>query len=203
MKSLDPRVNRLPGYGEETQLKPKAALDQLGTFEVFLQLKEGKLFEHAGSVHAPNKELAFIMAKEQFSRRYTCTGLAVADTRDITLSPLTEGDQSAYDVISVKKKEGSKSAFQVFHLLKRGRQHVFAATIEAVDIEDCFARAKEQFGAHKPIYNIWIIHLNDMLYAAEEDKIIWNTLHEKKFRDASDYKAADKIKEFKEKMNLE
>lgn len=201
MKSLDPRVNRLPGYGAGSQLQAKAPLDQLGTFEVFLQLKEGKPFEHAGIVHAPNKDLAFVMAKEQFSRRYTCTGLAVTDTREITLSPFSEGDQSAYELIRVNKKEGAKTTFQVFHLMKRGKQHVFAANIEAVDVEDCFARAKEQFAAGKPVYNIWVVKLEDMLYSTEEDKIIWDTLPEKKFRDAADYKAGDKIKEFKERLN--
>jgi ring-1,2-phenylacetyl-CoA epoxidase subunit PaaB len=200
LKSLDPRVNRLPGYGEDTQLKPKAALDQLGTFEVFLQLKEGKPFEHAGIVHAPNKELAFIMAKEQYSRRYTCSGLAVTDTRKITVSPFTEGENSAYNSISVNKKDGTKTTFQVFHLMKRGKQHVYAGNIEAVDVEDCFARAKEQFGSGKPVFNIWVVALTDMLYSSEEDKMIWDTLPEKKFRDAADYKAADKIKAFKERL---
>ena len=31
----------------------------------------------------------------------------------------------------------------------------------------------------------------------EEDADIWNTLKEKKYRDAIDYKAADRIKAFK------
>ncbi|HMP99769.1 MAG TPA: phenylacetic acid degradation b [Cyclobacteriaceae bacterium] len=201
MKSLDPRVNRLPGFGAESHLQSKAPLDQLGTFEVFLQMKEGKPFEHAGIVHAPNKELAFVMAKEQYSRRYTCTGLAVTDTRDITLSPFTEADNSAYNVINVNKKEGEETTYQVFHLLKRGKQHVFAAEIEAVDVEDCFARAKEKFADDKPVYNIWVVKKTDMLYSTEEDKMIWDTLPEKKFRDAADYKAADKIKAFKERTN--
>jgi ring-1,2-phenylacetyl-CoA epoxidase subunit PaaB len=199
LKSLDPRVNRLPGYGEESQLQPKAPLDQFGTFEVFLQMKEGKAFEHAGIVHAPNKELAFIMAKEQYSRRYTCSGLAVTDTREITVSPFTEDEQSAYEIISVNKKEGPKTSFQVFHLLKRGKQHIHAGDMDAVDVEDCFARAKEQFGFGKAVFNIWIVKLDDMLYSSEEDKMIWDTLPEKKFREAADYKAADKIKAYKER----
>jgi ring-1,2-phenylacetyl-CoA epoxidase subunit PaaB len=42
MKSLDPRVNRLPVIEQPEQILPKAPLDQFGTFEVFVQPKEGK-----------------------------------------------------------------------------------------------------------------------------------------------------------------
>ena len=42
MNSLDPRVNRLPLVGTPGEISPKAPLDQLGTFEVFVQPKEGK-----------------------------------------------------------------------------------------------------------------------------------------------------------------
>ena len=34
----------------------------------------------------------------------------------------------------------------------------------------------------------------------EDDRDIWDTLHEKKYRDAIDYKAAEKIKAYKEKQ---
>jgi len=74
LKSLDPRIDRLH-IDQEGALKPKAELDQLETFEIFLQLKEGRPFSHVGNVHAANEEIAFLFAKEQFSRRLTCTGI--------------------------------------------------------------------------------------------------------------------------------
>ena len=80
LNSLDPRVNRLPQINE---VSPKAPLDQFGTFEVFVQPKEGKPFQHEGIVHAPNIELAWVLAKETFTRRFTCTSLYVVDTREV------------------------------------------------------------------------------------------------------------------------
>ena len=48
MNSLDPRVKRLPKTGQPGEILPKAALDQFGTFEVFVQPKAGKPFQHEG-----------------------------------------------------------------------------------------------------------------------------------------------------------
>ena len=100
-KSLDPRVNRLNlPHGE---LTPKAPLDQFGTFEVFVQLKEGKGYQHEGSVHAPNLDMAFLFAKEQFSRRLMCSGIFVAETRNVFVTGFTENKDSVYVNLLIKK----------------------------------------------------------------------------------------------------
>ena len=38
-------------------------LDQFETYQTFVQVKENKPFEHAGIVHAPNEEMAFLLPK--------------------------------------------------------------------------------------------------------------------------------------------
>src|SRR6202007_631047 len=108
LKSLDPRVTRLPQVGE---VKPKKPLDQFGTFEVFVQPKEGKPFQHEGCVHAPNLEMGYVLAKETFTRRFTCVSIYVVDTRNVFVSPTTEGNQSAYELISVDVPESDKKTF--------------------------------------------------------------------------------------------
>src|SRR4051812_2454816 len=101
MKSLDPRVHRLPAIGGPGVIKPKKPLDQFGSFQVFVQPREGKPFQHEGIVHAPNLELAYVLAKETFTRRFTCTSLYVADTRSVFVSPMTDGTQNVYDLIGL------------------------------------------------------------------------------------------------------
>jgi ring-1,2-phenylacetyl-CoA epoxidase subunit PaaB len=198
MKSLDPRVNRLSI--QENMLQPKAAMDQFGTYEVFTQLKEDKPFLHTGVVHAPNEEMAFLFAKEQFSRRQTCTGLFVTDTRNVFVSPFTEGDTSVYELVPDEVEvDGSPRKFELFHQNKRGKQHEHIGSLEASSYEQALVLAKPEFIHNKPVYNIWVINSNDILFIGEEDKIIWDTLPEKKFREAIDYKASDKIKEYKER----
>src|SRR6478609_3162905 len=123
MKSLDPRVSRLPSIGQPGEIAPKAPLDQFGTFEVFVQPKEGKPFQHEGIVHAPNLEMAYVLAKETFTRRFTCVSLYVADTRHVFVSTLTEGNINAYDAITNgQDSRDGKTTFEIYHLAKRGKQ---------------------------------------------------------------------------------
>ena len=70
MKSLDPRVVRLPLIGEEGKIIPKTPNDQFGTYEVFVQPKEGKPFQHEGIVHAPGLELAYVLVKVSLASTY-------------------------------------------------------------------------------------------------------------------------------------
>ncbi|HEY9048981.1 MAG TPA: phenylacetic acid degradation b [Ohtaekwangia sp.] len=200
MESLDPRVNRLPAVGQAGIIVPKAALDQFGTFEVFVQPKEGKPFQHEGAVHAPDLELAYVLAKEAFTRRFTCTSLYVVDTRQVYISPTTEGDTNVYTLIKdIPASQKTKTSFEIYHLLKRGKQHVHAGTVEAATPAEAMAIARQKFATDKVVYNIWAIRTSDIRFTSPEEKDLWNTLPEKKFRDASDYKGGDKLKSFLER----
>lgn len=198
MESLDPRVKRLPKIGVPGQPEPKAPLDQFGTFEVFVQPKEGKPFQHEGAVHAPNREMAFVLAKETFTRRFTCISLFVVDTRQVFVSPMTEGGVSAYDQLPPDKPEGNHIQYEVFHLMKRGKQHTHVGNVTAPTPLSAMHKAKAAFRPDKPVYNIWIVPSQEIRFTLEEEKDLWITLPEKKFRDASDYKGGDKLKEFLE-----
>lgn len=80
IKSLDPRVTRL-GISENGDLSSgESAQFQWQTYEVFTQAKTGARHTHVGSLHAPNDEMAYILAKEQFGRRNKVTSLWVAKT---------------------------------------------------------------------------------------------------------------------------
>lgn len=199
MNSLDPRVNRLPIVTES--VRPKAPLDQFGTYEVFVQPKEGKPFQHEGIVHAPNLEMAYVLAKEAFTRRFMCVSLYVADTRDVYVSPMTEGEKNAYDFIpEVSAPTGNKLSFEIYHLIKRGKQHVHIGSVTGSTPQEAMALAKSKYNTGKVIYNVWAIQTDKIRFTTEEDKVLWITLPEKKFRDASDYKGGDKLKDFLEKV---
>lgn len=199
MKSLDPRLNRIGLDESQSELKKKE-LDQFETYQVFVQLKDNKPLNHSGIVHAPDLEMAFVLAKEQFSRRLMCSGLAVVRTDHVHVSAYTDGDKNVYDTISpASSKEGKEDAYQVFHLARRGKQHVHAGTVMAHNPEEAFEEAKESLGENL-VFNVWVIATSDFRFSNEEEKVIWQTLNEKTFRDAVAYKAADKIKQFKERQ---
>ncbi len=200
MNSLDPRVNRLPVPGTPGEIAPKVPLDQFGSFEVFVQGKEGKPFQHEGIVHAPNLEMAYVLAKEAFTRRFTCSSLYVTETRDVFVSPMTEGEHNAYDLITASASTNAPEAYEIYHLPKRGKQHVHAGTVMAGSPEEAMWKAKETLNT-KTIFNIWAVRSAAIRRTSEEEAMLWQTLPDKKFRDASDYKGGDKLKDFLERRN--
>jgi ring-1,2-phenylacetyl-CoA epoxidase subunit PaaB len=205
MKSLDPRVNRLPKIENSGGMIPKPPLDQFGTFEVFVEPKDGKPFQHEGAVHAPNIEMAFILAKETFTRRFTCSALAIADTSNIYVSPMTEGTQNVYDLIAktVDTNLDNEVTFEIYYLLKRGKQHIHGGQVKAISYLQAMIAAKNKNPTDRIIYNVWAIKTQDMRFSTSEEKELWLTLPDKKFRDAADYKGGDKLKDFLEKHKTE
>lgn len=199
MNSIDPRVNRLPVVGRPGQAEPKAELDQFGTFEVFVQPRENKPFQHEGIVHAPNLEMAFVLAKEAFTRRFLCVSLYVVDTRHVYVSPMTESNTSVFDYIEKVEQTGEKATYEIYQLAKRGKQHIHAGTVEAASPQEAMSLAKDKFKTDKVVYNLWAIRTSDIRFTMPEEKDLWLTLPEKKFRDASDYRGGDKLKEFLER----
>ncbi len=59
---------------------------QWPTWEVFHQTKRGDPHEHVGSVHAPDRDMALQMARDQFARRLKCSSLWVVRTTDIGMT---------------------------------------------------------------------------------------------------------------------
>ena len=203
MDSLDPRINRW-----SLSLKREAAydsqpLDQLPTYEVFLQMKEGKPYEHAGIVHAATSDMAFLFAKEQFSRRYTCTGMWVVPSNRVWVTGFTDLEENIYDHLNeqVKETEGQAQDYDVFHLYKRGKQHKHAGQVHAKNHQEALSLAKEKFDSGKPVFNIWLVKSDDIRATGAEDQIIWSTLKEKTHREVISFRAGDKLKDFKNKQH--
>jgi len=208
LNSLDPRINRLHIPAEFGSTFPsKDSKDQFVTFEVFVQPKENKAFQHEGIVHAPTIDMAFLFAKEQFSRRgMSCSGVWVVKTNDIQVSPFTENEEDIYDFIHEEILEGAEmkeeETYEIFHLKKRGKQHAHVGSLEARCFEEALFKAKSKFQEEKSVLNIWVAKSEQFLKIdGEEFADIWETLPEKKYRDAMDYKATDKIKKFKAEQN--
>lgn len=201
LDSLDPRIKRWNLQHQREDEYGASDLDQLPTYEVFVQLKEGKAFEHAGIVHAATPETAFLFAKEQFSRRYTCTGMWVVPSTKVWVTVFTELEENVYDYIDemIVSDEGTEEDYDVFHLFKRGKQHKHVGQVKAKNNQQAVLKAEAEFNNGKPVLNIWLIKSIDIHAADPEDKMIWSTLREKTHRDVISYRAGDKLKEFKEK----
>jgi ring-1,2-phenylacetyl-CoA epoxidase subunit PaaB len=203
LDSLDPRIKRWNLKQQRKADYGNPPLDQLPTYEVFLQMKEGKAFEHAGIVHAATPDMAFLFAKEQYSRRYTCTGMWVAPTDKVWVTAFTDLEENIYDHVGdiTSDLKGPEEDYLVFHLTKRGKQHKHIGQVPAKSHEQALLKAKAAFDTGKPVLNIWLIKQIDIMASDAKDQVIWSTLKEKTHRDVISYRAGDKLKKFKERQN--
>ncbi|GJQ62480.1 MAG: phenylacetate-CoA oxygenase subunit PaaB [Melioribacteraceae bacterium] len=70
----------------------KTTEDQWPMWEVFLQSKQGAPHEHAGSLHAPDAEMAIQNARDVYSRRNEAISIWVVRSEDIiSTSPSDAG----------------------------------------------------------------------------------------------------------------
>lgn len=205
LQSLDPRIRRwdLPASWEEQV--PKQALDQFQTYEVFHQKRENMPFAYVGPVHAPDLEVAFLYAKEQYSRRATCTGLWVVKTQDVQLTPYAGDNESVYQLLDLGPEAGAggepAQPFEIFHLKKRGKAHTHAGTVYAVSYRSALSQARAQFGDQGPCVNVWVVPANKMLRSQPDDQAMWATTADKKYREPTAYKVLDKVNAFKNQMH--
>jgi ring-1,2-phenylacetyl-CoA epoxidase subunit PaaB len=65
---------------------------QWQVFEVFHQQARGEAHVHVGSIHAPDAEMALVLAKEQYSRRQACVNLWVVPAEAITATDYENDD---------------------------------------------------------------------------------------------------------------
>lgn len=101
IQSLDPRITR-SHLSENPEPSPLTENELFETYEVFHQAKTGARHIHVGSVHAPNEEMAYLFAKEQFGRRMTTTSLWVVRTTNIFT---VDEDAELYSTADTPEKE--------------------------------------------------------------------------------------------------
>ena len=216
IQSHDPRKNPLGLPDAPAAVAAKNALDQFGTYETFHQKKEGAPFVYVGPVHAPEADVAFLFAKEQYSRRFACTGLWVVPTAAITVTDYVGDQESAYDTLPLLAKSANvgpgaaddtaaeaaayatgEEDYDIFHLKKRGKAHQHVGKVRASTPAEALQVAKAVFGEQRPVVNVWAARAADFLRSDAEDRDIWATTPEKKYRDAISYKVQDRIEKFK------
>ncbi len=70
---------------------------QWRVFEVFHQQARGDPHVYVGSVHAPDAEMALLLAKEQYARRQACVNLWVVPAEAITATEYEDADMFIHE----------------------------------------------------------------------------------------------------------
>ena len=87
--------------------------------------------------------------------------------------------------------------YDIFHLNKRGKAHQHMGKVRAASAADALQVARAVFGAQRPVVNVWAVRAAAVFRSDDEDRDLWATTPEKKYRDAISYKVQDRIEKFK------
>ena len=135
-------------------------------------------------------------------------------TAAITVTAYVGDQESAYDLIPGLSADAApepdetvieeaafaagEEDYDVFQLKKRGKAHQHVGKVQAASPTHALQVAKAVFGTLPgPVVNVWVARSADILRSDEDDKDLWDSTPEKKYRDAMAYRVQDRIEKFK------
>ena len=111
-------------------------------YQVFEQRRAGQPHQNAGTLHAPDDEIALQMARDVFVRRPTCIDLWVAPSDAVFHRSGQELDDPAWRDGTPTETHGP---FRVFAKTTHAGTHTYLGTVEADDPAAALERARETF----------------------------------------------------------
>jgi ring-1,2-phenylacetyl-CoA epoxidase subunit PaaB len=154
-------------------------------YQVFEQRREGAPHENAGSLHAPDNEIALQMARDIFVRRPTCIDLWVAPAAMIFA-------RSAEQLADPAWREGAPQdstpgAYRVFAKTRHAGTHQFLGTVEAEGTLSALEQALETFSDTAAL--VWWIVPDSAFTETDPDdaESLFAPANDKVYRDQADY----------------
>ena len=171
---------------------------QWPTYVVFHQASEGKPHLHAGSVHAPDPDMAMMNARDVFVRRPSCVSLWVAPSSAVFARTLEQLASSDWD----QGQRGKRGLLEKYVVFKKN-QHAGACSLYAVVEAESASNALKILLAGKNAADgllWWVIRENLITKSNPEDiESMFAPAAAKPYRDHSDFKTLTLMRRLAEK----
>ncbi len=158
---------------------------------VLHQSQKGKPHEYAGSVHAPDSELALLNARDVFVRRPECVSLWVVRARDIlsvTAEELAGGIAPTF--LEAPRPADDARLMGDYHIfLKIGQKqpHRQAGQVQGESAAEAMRRALETF-SHEKVFVWWVFAAAAVTCSTAGDiEALFAAAATKRFRDQGEY----------------
>jgi ring-1,2-phenylacetyl-CoA epoxidase subunit PaaB len=136
-------------------------------YEVFIQERENKPHQNAGSVHAPDAEMALQNARDLFVRRPSCLSLWVVPAEAI----LARSAQELAGMTPPIEGHGAPETYYIFRKKSQRNTMTYVAhsgQIEASSPEDALAKARQNLG-QGTTYVWWVCPERAIVRSREAD----------------------------------
>jgi ring-1,2-phenylacetyl-CoA epoxidase subunit PaaB len=98
--------------------------------------------------------------------------------------------------------EGDAQPFEVFVQLERGKPHVHAGTLDAVDADMALQFAREHYGQDQMCVHIWVVPRSAMMGTDYERDVIWRST-DRSYKYARGYLVHDRWRQFRTKRDVQ
>ena len=184
--------------GAQREAQREAQRDtQWPRYQVFIQEKEGEPHQDAGSVHAPDPEMALQNARDVFVRRPECFNLWVVPT-DCIFSK-TRQELETWTA-SELPPEGDKTGetYHVFCKSKAAGTQTLVGQVEAPTPAQALKRAVQELSREKKPFAWWVFPARLVFQSDPQDvDSLFAPAREKTFRMSTDFHTLSAMRKIK------
>lgn len=170
-------------------------------YQVFVQERAGEPHQDAGSVHAPDGEMALQNARDVFVRRPSCVSLWVAPAASILAKTDQELRQEPALHSAAEPKDGQPAeTYYVFWKTKSAGTHTLAGEVRAETPAAALAQAVKQYGeqSRRPPFVWWVLPARVVIKTApEEAESLFAPAEDKPFRLSTHFRTVSAMREIK------
>lgn len=170
-------------------------MTQWPRYEVFLREKPGQLYQHAGSVHAPDSEIALLNARDVFVRRPHCFSLWVVPEGEVLTRTAQEVAQQPAEHFPEEVAGREEEPYCIFAKLEQRGTLLFRGTLEARSALQALQRALTDFGEAM----VWSVFPKRAITSSAPEDIasLFEPALEKPYKDPSYYQTVHQMYEIK------
>ena len=170
---------------------------QWGRFIVFHQETENKPHTYAGSVHAPDSDLALLNARDVFVRRPKCVSLWIVSERDVFSC-------TAEELVSIAKRHEMSSASdatsEIYTLIQKSAHkgsYIYKGEVSASTPEHALTTAFKTIAARKALA-WWVIPSRKIRRSTAEDiESLFQPAITKDYRDQANFHTVTALQSIK------
>ena len=185
-------------------------------YQVFLQEKEGEPHQDAGSVHAPDPEMALLNARDVFVRRPECVSLWAVPVNAIysrTAEGLGEESRGRSELEGAGEdqqgsggrqtegkpdRSGSGEPYYVFCKRRPAGTQTLAGQVEAGTPEEALQAAVERFSGRQAPLAWWVFPARSVIQSRPQDReSMFSPALDKPFRLSTGYHTVTAMREIK------
>lgn len=169
-------------------------------FEVFQQDRVDQPHRNAGSVHAPDGEMALLNARDVFVRRPSCVSLWVVPAKAVFAVTLEELEENSDLLGQSAGSQGEQETYLIFHKRSQRNSMTFVTHIGEITARSAQEAMQQAIVSNddKKTYVWWVVPEKRIIKSDEHDIAShYAPAGDKKYRMPQDYRVLKEMLDYR------